>query len=70
MQFWLTEQQVIELTGKSQRAAQIRELEALGYNYRRRSDGSIVVPTDQFTTSETGKAQAMVLNLEGFKRAS
>ncbi len=48
MQFWLTEDEVFSLTRRTQPAAQLRQLKSLGYRARFRTDGTLVVPTDQF----------------------
>lgn len=40
---FLTEQQLIELTGKKYAAAQARQLVFMGIQYKKRGDGSIAV---------------------------
>ena len=48
MQLWLTEEEVVTLTRRTQPTAQLRQLESLGYTVRFRADGTFIVPTDQF----------------------
>lgn len=51
--FWLSEQEVAELTGKVRPSAQLRVLEKMGYAVVHRPDGTFVVPVDQFLSSGT-----------------
>ena len=43
MALLLTQDELIELTGKKRSAAQARELDHLDYPYKRRRDGSLIV---------------------------
>lgn len=40
---FLTQNEIAELTGRTQRNAQARELDAIGIPYKRRRDNSLVV---------------------------
>jgi len=52
--FWLSSIQVLELTGAKTQSKQKRVLDFMGYSYRVRPDGSLVVPSDQFSESTQG----------------
>lgn len=69
MQFWLTEQQVQELTNRVRPSAQLRVLAAMGYSVRLRPDGTFVVPTDQFRADDK-KPATYQLNFEGLGNGS
>lgn len=69
MQYWLTEQQVQELTNKVRPSAQLRVLAAMGYAVKLRPDGTFVVPTDQFQTVDN-KPATYQLNFEGLGNGS
>ncbi len=45
MSMFLTEEDIINLTGKQRRNAQMKELNILGITFRKRGDGSLVVMT-------------------------
>jgi hypothetical protein len=53
--YWLTEEEVRELTKKVKPSYQMSVLKEMGYTIRLRPDGTFVVPTDQFKTQETEK---------------
>lgn len=67
---YLSEQEVKELTGKQKESYQKRELDALGYEYRTRTDGSFVVPRAQFMhNAETPtKQKRPQMNVKAFRR--
>ena len=46
--FWLSANDVEELTAAKSRSKQIKVLDCMGYTYRIRPDGSFVVPVEQF----------------------
>ena len=43
MSLTLSPEEIAEVTGKQRPTAQARQLETMGYPYRRRSDGSLLV---------------------------
>ena len=61
MKFWLSDQEVQELTGMIMPSHQMRVLDQLGYTYRLRSDNSFIVPifgnfiSDQLPTKKDEK---------------
>jgi len=48
VKFWLSANDVQELTGAKSRSKQLKVLDFMGYSYRIRPDGSFVVPVEQF----------------------
>ena len=52
VKFWLSTNEVIELTGAKSRSKQLKVLEHLGYSYRVRPDGTFIVPVEQFTVQK------------------
>ena len=48
VKFWLSANDVQELTGVKSRSKQLKVLDFMGYSYRIRPDGSFVVPVEQF----------------------
>ena len=54
--FWLSTEEIEDLTGAKTRKKQAKVLKCLGYNYKVRPDASIVVPVDQFQEHRTGLA--------------
>ena len=40
---WLSEAELVKMTGKTKPSAQARELDAMGVPYRRRLDGKLIV---------------------------
>jgi hypothetical protein len=50
--YWLTDAEVSALTRKQRPAAQRRVLDAMGYTYRLRPDGTFIVPVDQFLPTD------------------
>tara|TARA_B100000795_G_scaffold167419_1_gene126013 strand:+ start:1780 stop:1980 length:201 start_codon:yes stop_codon:yes gene_type:complete len=48
VKFWLSANDVEELTAAKSRSKQLKVLDFMGYSYRIRPDGSFVVPVEQF----------------------
>jgi hypothetical protein len=46
--FWLSPNEVTELTGAKSRSKQLKVLDFMGYQVRIRPDGSFIVPIEQF----------------------
>ena len=63
-QYWLTDEQVRDLTGKVRPSAQLRVLDAMGYSVKMRPDGTFVVPTDQFQPPAESSAQNNTYTLD------
>ena len=62
MKLWLSEQEVIELTKKKTRPAQLRVLKSMGYSVRMRPDNSFIVPTDQFQAGPENQPSTPAFN--------
>jgi len=60
----LNKEQLAELTGKVRPSAQARQLRAMGIDFRRRIDGSIVVLHADLVSDRQRKSQTVNLNLE------
>ena len=52
MKYWLSDDEVSELTKRTKPSAQRKVLDAMGYRYRQRPDGSFIVPTSQFMNDQ------------------
>jgi hypothetical protein len=55
VKFWLSPNEVTELTGAKSRSKQLKVLDFMGYSYRVRPDGSFVVPVEQFSEQQSYK---------------
>jgi len=64
MYFVLSQQELIDLTEKTRPSAQARQLRALGIDFRRRTDGSIVVFGTDLVSDQQRQRQTVKLNLE------
>jgi hypothetical protein len=60
---FLTAEEVAKLTGKLRCDAQARQLDAMGINYRRRTDGSLVV-LQAHITAELGLAGGRAVTMQ------
>lgn len=56
----LSEDEIIEITGKRQHSAQARALRYLGFDFRQRADGSIVISRLHYEKSLGGITEKTV----------